>query len=304
MIVLNINKELIRIEHWADIEARPGFSSNLDPKNHELASIIGRYAFSDRIRCGLSNCHTLHAKGYIVTTKDGHETNIGKDCGKNYFGVDFQTLTRQFDQDITDKENRDRLWSFSFRVEELKQQIQMLRTQPRGADWVFHTSRSLLESGRKVPGEVVRRLAAMVKTRQNVLSIEREATEAEIEQLEAARGRNLLRPQYVEEPIGQFEGMDALYPENNLRQLIVIEVEQELRAFEELKIDALSSASLTRWNKWVAGVDPALERAAAAVEAGRRLLRPENLELLVRLLQDTESTERMKKYILGVGTAQ
>jgi hypothetical protein len=36
--------------------------------------------------------------------------------------------------------------------------------QPQGADWVFHTSRPLVETGRAVPGEVVRRLASMVKS--------------------------------------------------------------------------------------------------------------------------------------------
>ena len=213
-------------------------------------------------------------------------------------------MTRQFDQDITDKENRDRLWSFSFRMEELKQQIQTLRSQPQGADWVFHTSRPLVEAGRTVPNEIVRRIASMVKTRQNVVSIEREATEAEVEKLEAARGRKLPRPQYVDEPVGQIDGMDALYPENDLRQLLVIEIEQELRAFEELKIDGLNSASLSRWNKWIGTVDPTLERASVAIEAGRRLLRVENLQPLVQLLRDKEQTERMKKYIMSVGAAR
>lgn len=78
MITLNTDKGLIRIEAWEDVESRPGFVKNLDPTKHELASIIGRYILKEPIRCGLSNCHTPHAKGYIVTTKEGHETNIGK----------------------------------------------------------------------------------------------------------------------------------------------------------------------------------------------------------------------------------
>lgn len=302
MIVLNINKELIRVENWADIEARPGFTNNLDPKNHELASIIGRYAFSDRIRCGLSNCHTPHAKGYVVATKDGRETNIGKDCGKNYFGVDFETLTRQFDQDITDKENRERLWSFSFRSEEIKAAIQDLRNQPQGADWVFHSTRPLLETGRAVPTEVVRRLIAMVKNRDSIITVEREASEAEAEQLEAARGRKLPRPQYVEEPVGQLEGIECLYPENDIRQLLVINIEQELRSFEEQKIDELSSRALTHWNKWAGSVDLNIEKARSAVEAGRKLLRFDNLCLLLEIIKDREQSERMTKFIKSLGT--
>lgn len=304
MIVLNSNKELIRVEKWADIEARPGFTSDLNSNEHVLASIIGRYSFSNQIRCGLSNCHTLHARGYIVTTSDGHETNIGKDCGRKYFGVDFETLTRQFDQDITDKENRDRLWSFRCRIDELKGQIHLLRSQPRGADWIHRKTSPLLGDPRIVPSEVVRRIAEMIKNRQNILYIDREATEAEIEQLEASRGRSLPRPHYVQEPIGHLNGLDALYPENNVRQLVVIDIEEKLKAFEQLSIDNLNSAMLTRWNKWVTSVDPTLNRATAAVESGRRLLRRENLEQLIPLLKDIESLEKMKKYILTIGSTE
>ncbi len=302
MIVLNINKELIRVENWADIEARPGFTNNLNPQNLELASIIGRYAFSNRIRCGLSNCHTPHAKGYVVATKDWHETNIGKDCGKNYFGVDFETLTRQFDQDITDKENRERLWSFSFRSEEIKASVQDLRSQPQGADWVFHSTRPLLEAGKAVPTEVVRKLAAMVKNRENVITVEREATEAEVDQLEAARGRKLPRPHYVEEPVGQLEGIECLYPDNDVRQLLVFDIEQELRSFEEQKIDELSSRALTHWNKWASSVELNIEKARSAVEAGRKLLRSENLRQLLEIIKDRKQSERMSKFIKALGT--
>lgn len=302
MIVLNNNKELIRVAVWAEIEARPGFTTNLNPKNHELEAILGRYAFTDRIRCGLSDCHTPHIRGYIVSTKDGRETNIGKDCGKNYFGVDFETLTRQFDQDITDKENRERLWSLRFRLEELKGQIANLRGQPRGADWVYRTSRPLVESGRSLPNELVRRISAMVKTRQNIVVTEREATEGEVEQMEASRGRKLPRPQYVEQPIGQVEGIQAHFPENDLRQLLVIDIEQELRAFESKNIDELSSRDLTHWNKWASSIDPAIERASLSVAAGRRLLIAENLGILLQVLTDKEHVERLTKFLKTLAT--
>lgn len=297
MIVLNFNKELIRIETWADIEARPGFTKDLDPNRHQLATIIGRYAFSERIRCGLSNCHTPHAKGYIVTTKDGLETNIGKDCGKSYFGVDFETLTRIFDQDITDKENRERLWSFSFRLDEIKQRIETLRKQPNGADWVFHSTRPLLEVGKTALTDVVRCSLSLVKNRTNTITVNREAFESEIEQLEVFHGRKLTRPYYIEEPVAIVDGIEALYPENDLRQLLVIEIEQEINKFEKQEIDTLSSSYLVLWSKWASGVEQTIERAEFAVEAGRRLLKPDNLKSFYQVIQDREQAERLKKFI-------
>lgn len=297
MIVLNSNKELIRVENWADIEARPGFTRELDPANHELATIIGRYAFADKIRCGLSNCHTPHIRGYIVCTKDGLETNIGKDCGKNYFGVDFETLARQFDQDITDKEHRERLWSVRFRSEEIREQVRDLRARAHGADWVFRSTRPLVESGRLVPILIVRKLAALIKTRQDILTIEREATEDEIERLEGIAGRRLPRPHYIEEQVARIDGMEALYAENDLRKLLVLDIEEELNAFDKVDIDSATSSTLGRWNRWASTILPNLEIATAAIDAGRRLLKPNNLEPFVQLLDDHEQIRRMRGFL-------
>jgi len=147
VITFNSERGLVIVENWSDIESRPGFVKNLDPSKHGLKAIIGRYVFRDRIRCGLSNCHTPHAKGYIVVTVDGGETNIGKDCGRTYFGVDFDVLSKQFDRDLVAAENRETLASFAFGIEELDRHIDELRTASRGADWVYKSTRLLLANG-------------------------------------------------------------------------------------------------------------------------------------------------------------
>lgn len=145
MITINTEKQLVRIDSWEQVLERPGFNDNLDPTKHELKAIIGRYAFKDKFRCGLSNCHTPHNRGYLVVTKDGLETNLGKDCGRNHFGVDFNDMSRQFERDMTEKENRETLWSFQFKLDEHFQAIDDLRRADRGADWVHKKSRPLLE---------------------------------------------------------------------------------------------------------------------------------------------------------------
>ncbi|WOD14376.1 hypothetical protein [Paraburkholderia kirstenboschensis] len=147
MITLNGDKELIRVENWEAIEARPDFDGQLDPAAHELAAIIGSYLFSDYIACGLSNCRTPHGRGYLVVTKDARVTNIGKDCGARYFGVDFEDMSRQFDRDIAANENRERLWSFAFQLDTVAADVVRIRkgegSEP-GADWLYKRSRALL----------------------------------------------------------------------------------------------------------------------------------------------------------------
>src|SRR3546814_995823 len=85
MITINGEKGFVRIESWDDIESRPGFAKDIDPRSVKLKAIIGSYTFSDYIPCGLSTCHQPHGNGFLVVTVDGRETNIGRICGKRHF---------------------------------------------------------------------------------------------------------------------------------------------------------------------------------------------------------------------------
>ena len=276
MIVLGNQRELIRVETWEDITTRPGFDGNLNPANQELASIIGQYGFKDRVPCGLSNCHTPHQRGYIVVTKDGHETNIGKDCGKNYFGVDFEELSAKFTRDLREKENREKLWSLSFRLEDVNAQICSVREGAFGADWVNKQLTALLDP-RNLPNRVLMRLNLLKRTGDSRLMRDREATDEEASNLEQIAGRRLERPQYIQEPVGTIAGLEALYPENNLRSLLIIDLEEHLKEFAALDIDLLSYEQLAKWSKWSGSIEATLDRAKEALHSARRFLTHENL---------------------------
>ena len=101
MITLNIEQGLIDLDSWDDLLTRPGFIATLDPKEHELHGVIGRYHEFEKQPCGLTECRTPHLRGYVVTTKEGLLTNIGKDCGKKYFGVEFENMSRDFDRRVS-----------------------------------------------------------------------------------------------------------------------------------------------------------------------------------------------------------
>jgi hypothetical protein len=55
MITISTDKGLVKVDAWEDILSRAGFTTELDPAKHELNTIIGRYIFGDKVRCGLSN---------------------------------------------------------------------------------------------------------------------------------------------------------------------------------------------------------------------------------------------------------
>jgi hypothetical protein len=297
VITLNTNKGLIKIEGWDEIESRPGFVKNLNPAKHTLDSIIGRYIFKEKILCGLSNCHRPHAKGYIVATKDGHETNIGKDCGKTYFGVDFETLTKKFDRYIAESENRERLWSFSFQVEEFESRIIELRNGQKGADWIRKHILPLVGQSSGCPVEVVRRIASMIKAGTSLLTIDRVATEAEIQNLEVSQDRKLPRPQYIDEPIAEIVGVQALYPENDLRRLLILDLQENIKAFREKDIDTLSFEDLMYWAKWVASVENTIEKARDVISLAHTLLTQANLEPFTKILSTEKDKALFRAYI-------
>ena len=303
MITLSSEQGLTSVENWEDLESRPGFVIDLNPSKHHLDSIIGRYTFKDKIRCGLSNCHTPHAKGYIVTTKEGLSTRIGKDCGKKYFGVDFEIMSRKFDRDITAAENRSRLCSFSIQVEKIEQVLSDLRQRARGADWVYKKTRALISTSNDCPEVIVRRIATMVKNGTNILTIEREATSSEVETMEAMQGRNISRPHIISEPIAEIIGLQALYAENDLRALLVLDLETKLHAFKDKDIDALTYAELHHWTKWADTVENILEKAANAVSLGGDLLTQSNLKPFSRILTKKEDIALFNTYLKGLAFA-
>ena len=271
--------------------------TDLDPSTHKLSQVLGRYVFKDKIKCGLSNCHTWHAKGYIVKTESGQETNIGKDCGKTYFGVDFETLSRKFDRDITEQENRQLLWSFTFQLEELELKINELRTSASGADWVYKKTRPLVERGRGCPDDVVRHILELLKSRSNLLSESREATPQEIENLEGAQGKRLNRPHYLEIQIAEIRGLAALYPEYDLRLMLVVDLEQHLKSFRTKDIDTMTFEELRHWVKWIGTVDKTIENAVGSISRGRELLRFDNLIAFEKILAKQDDKNAFRTYL-------
>ena len=297
MITLTSERGLVDVQTWEEVLQLPGFRKDVDPSEHKLDSIIGRYMFRDKINCGLSSCHQPHGRGYIVTTKAGITTNIGKDCGKKHFGVDFETVSRKFDRDVTEKQNRDRINSFVFEIEEIESKVKDLRSQPKGADWVYKHTRPLVSANKGCPDEVVKRLRAMAKTGTFTLTQEREASSAEIEQEEARTGRSIKRPYVIAEHIADIAGVQALYSENDLRLLLIDDLQSNLDKLADTNIDTLSYNELRNWTKWIDSVESTLERAVAAVELGRQLLTHSNLDPFNAILTKRDEKAMFRQFL-------
>jgi hypothetical protein len=300
LITINTEKGLTKVSGWQDILERPGFDSNLDPEKSELETIIGRYIFADKVKCGLSCCHTPHAKGYLVATKDGGETNIGKDCGKKYFGVDFETLSKKFDRDVTESDNREALWSLHFQLDELESKIHQIREGESGANVVHKHSQQFLKANSGCPRPVRQKISELLRSGSNILTAPRLATESEVEDLEVIEKRKIERPHYIDEVLAEIEGIEILYKENDLREILVKNLSQNMAQFKSLDIDQMSYKDLQYWVKWKGTIDLEIEKGVHAVARGVKFLKKDNLISLVKVPMEKEEVTLFKKFLSSV----
>jgi hypothetical protein len=297
MITLNQDKELVRVSSWDDITQRPGFTAPLDPLQHKLKGIIGQYSFASDIPCGLSTCRTMHKNGYLVVTQSGHETNLGKDCGKNYFGVDFETMRNIYDRDYRAKEQRERLYSLQNQLDTWNKKLASVRAGAAGVDATWHKVRPFREIGKGVPNLVVQQLRSMLKAGTSILTIDRLATQEETERFEASQGRSVQRPHYVSQTLGEIQGLHALRDDMDLRSLFVLELEEPLSEFEKVIVETLSSNELNRYAKWVSGLDAHFKTAMESLGAACIFLNSANLAILSKILTKDEDREAYEKFL-------
>ncbi|RDS80806.1 hypothetical protein DWU98_12680 [Dyella monticola] len=298
MITLNTDKGLVRLESWDDVLTRPGFKVDVDPKSVKLERILGSYSLSTYLQCGLSSCRTRHGKGYLVATSDGHETNIGKDCGKKYFDVAFTNMERVFKADVRNKERREALIAFQHRIPEIEARIELLLDATSGGKWIRKHASPLVDSFKGLPSRIVAIVGGLVRRRDGTLITTRPATQEERDRMRA-QGTPPKNQEYVEEVVGRLDGISVLYPENDLRKLLITGMEN-LTVIKGVDVDALKNKVLRDLAKWIEEVDPALARAEEAVAAGRRLLTKSNLQQLHSFLSSKADKQTFSTYLDGL----
>lgn len=296
MITLTDERGLIfSPKSWAEIEEIPGYIKGLDPAKHKLKAIIGSYHLKD-IHCGLSECNSPHDKGYIAQTQSGAVTNLGHICGEKYFGIDFTTFANLHNREVTAKSHRDLLSTFSLQLYDLENEIKSLRLSEYGADWIYLTSQNLINRGKECPDEVVQSIIAMIKSRSNILKKSRLASEEEIKAAEFSQTR-VSKPYYIEDNIAVISGLDALFEENQLKKLVIIELEEKIKPFKKLKIDNLSHKELATWAKWVTSVESTKDKIKASIDAGVNLLRSSNLIAFKKIISNKQDREKFDKFL-------
>lgn len=298
MITLNTEKGLVRIESWDDIASRPGFLATVDPKTAKLKEIIGSYSFDVFIPCGLSTCHQPHGTGFLVVTETGHETNIGRICGKRHFSVEFSQMSRQFLGLVRAQQNRELLKQIKHRLAAISAEVATLRTEPLGAAWMYPRIGRLTGALTGLPQPIVNAVREAIR-RDGSLVRERAASQEERErQAVATQIIGLERREritsFVSERVGQLEGIAALAPSNTLRDALGA-IEPFLSTLEQVDVDSLAGKELRDLARLGGALDANLDLLRSLIAAGRRLLTRSNLQQLAqfaRLRSDSQAFER------------
>lgn len=135
------------IYNWKDIEERPNFLPEIIIQDEaeaidKLSHIIAPYQFRDKVRCGISRCKTKHNYGFLVKLKTGKEIIIGKDCGKKYFGAEFNAQYKLMNTLRTESENFKILEEKFLSRSELKDNYEKI-TQHTGKHGVYKILQSI-----------------------------------------------------------------------------------------------------------------------------------------------------------------
>lgn len=299
MITLNTERGLERIESWSDIENLAGFHKDIDPMAVKLSSIIGRYRLSDQVVCGLSTCHHKHFRGYVVATSNGFVTNIGKDCGKTHFGVDFETLSRTFDRELMDMERRETLFAAKNRLDGYLEQIEELKNSDKGATWLNKQIKSLRQPTNGLPHNICRRLDDMVRTQSVVLKRARQATKAEIEAMRATGRLNEDDHRaeiVVEDDVGVLDGLAVLKVENDIRELLIIDLGETMDRLRMIDVSAATSHQLGQLTKRVAEIEPKLDQCRRIVALGLQFFERENLSQLAEVAETADDEKQVMAF--------
>ncbi|WP_299728014.1 hypothetical protein [uncultured Endozoicomonas sp.] len=301
MITLKEDKKFVKVETWTDVTEIAGYHEKLDSSDYKLKEIIGRYVFPHPVQCGLMNCRQPHNSGYIVrTTKDGIVTNIGKDCGKTIFGVEFKQLSRSFDMAVTEQSHRETIADFLFFADEYKKNIETLRQGSQGADAIHSKLKSLTHKNRGCPDVVVSKLNQMIRSRNPDIVIEKELSEKEILDNEAIEGRTLPRPQYREEKIATLKGFSALYPENDLRKRLIVGIWDNLNSLTNSGISLFSHNDLKYWANWCSSYEKEFDDICSIVRQGSSLISTTEISKLTVLINSHSERKLLNQFLKSI----
>lgn len=281
-----------------DFLRRPNYCEYLEfggESGRELLDIVADYNFPeiDTVKCGISGCRTPHRKGYLVSTSDGLETNIGNVCGKKNLGAVFVEKRNAFRQKQSDlrsalqagelrvyiEEHREAISSLEARASILARlKLQLTRACPELCKLLL--ARAKVENASLIKRQPMSDAAARKEYRHRA----KELRDGRIESFEAWKLR--VNPK-EEVKVGEIQGLKFWIGDLNLlvRKEILNKVEQLEKLDDEAfaKIDRLTRKEFSRFAQ---DFPRLMKEAMDLITLGEKFFRKDNIRYLVHTSVD------------------
>lgn len=279
MITLKTDRGWESPQTWEDVLQLPGYVQEIDPNVSKLFAVVGKYREAEKKRCSISTCHTKHNRGYLVTTKDGHITNIGVDCGNKEFGIEFEQMSRQLDKDWRSQQYREIVSTAKNKIEGWERECKKLRAP---ASWLIKQHTDMKNRDEGIPEYIYRELTGLMRAESNVLFKQRVAT---AEEKEFAREIHNEHIETVPEEVGILKGLSGLKSINQLREILAVDLETKLKLLVETDVDTASDKELAEWARWVEEVDSKISLVSSIIDSCHLFFTRENISLLAEIAE-------------------
>jgi len=273
-------KSIVRLESWEEVFARPDFQRDVDPKEVKLKTILGRYEFGSKEACGLSNCHQQHQNGYLVLCSNNVETNIGHQCGKTYFGVDFEHMKKIFQKDLNVRNARANIEDKICQLDVVQQRIANLLKN--GGNECFAKMRDYRD--KVATGALRVKLERRAKNGDEKIFQVYDPTQQEIE-LEEARLNRRVTPEeraamISKELVGLVYGARAFNSYIKIKILLKDDIPNLIEEANGIDTASLHPNEILAWSKRLDGIESGFDEIQRIIEDCKRFLVQSNLDTI------------------------
>ncbi|EKZ3176186.1 TPA: hypothetical protein N0H29_000594 [Pseudomonas aeruginosa] len=287
----------LEIKSPEDFFDRPDYREVLDfgeKTGRELLEILGAYIFPDTksVKCGIRNCRTPHRRGYLISTTDGLETNIGNVCGKKHLGAIFTEKTSQYRKKQAYQRNLEQFHIVKSRVQELWGELDELKLAAERVSKLKiilnkchpNVVRALINRS-KVNDAVLGASIPMTREEAERLYVHeaKESVDGKVQTFEAWLAKGWPKKKVV---AGQIAGLK--FWTNDLHKALrqeILSPAEELRNMDVNSVDQLSLRRLAEFSRWSQQLDANMERARIIISDGEAFFELQNIKML-RLLGD------------------
>ena len=289
------NREIPKVATWDDMFNRPAFSTDIDGSKVEMKGVLAPYRHLSPMQpCGLSNCRTPNANGYLIRAVDGRETNIGADCGKKHF-PDFHAQAVVIDRITAERELRACAFAAKAEVPRFLAKVEELRSQPRGAVWVARCIRALRTAIFQIDPQAWHTLKRRAATASSDVNEVRKLSKAEAQTRQnIVVGMKAKRQSMVEEVrVGRFVGLEVLSPARDLHTLLVGTVRETLDSLETCDPMQDAVKSLRQVMQSFGELDRTLTQVEWSIASGRDFFTNANLKFVAYLASDEQKRRKL-----------